>query len=82
MITVIVNKDHVNYNTKLFPKRQHTKTVTAVNNKVYFPDKFLLEQKFVLLQFPIVHKINCAVLNTLNFNSKSYFLQVGVFISS
>ena len=44
----------------MIPKRQYTKTLTTVNNNVDFPDQFLLEEKFVILQFPIVHKINCA----------------------
>ena len=47
-----------NYDAKLFPKRQYTKAFTTVNKNVYFPDKFLLQQKFVILQFPIVPKIN------------------------
>lgn len=50
-------KDHVNCNAKLSCKRQYRKTLTTVNKKVSFPDKFLLEQKFVILQFPMVHKI-------------------------
>jgi len=43
-----------------FPKRQYPKTLTTVYKNVYFPDQFLLEQKSVILQFRIVHKINCA----------------------
>lgn len=54
-------KDHDNYDAKLFPKRQYTKALTTVNKNVYFPDKFLLQQKFVILQFPIIPKINWAV---------------------
>ena len=42
-----LHKDHVNYNAKLFPKRQYTNTLITVDKKVDFPDKFLLEQKFL-----------------------------------